>query len=131
MVTHGLPLSDHPLCRITFVILPSPNKFIMLLIIVGMLLGNTKGSERMQIEARFMFCPVISLAYYLDIEIMLPNIFLLRNALAILGAGYVLNRVLQEARVLANGFHAYFLAPRGLGRTNLTKYGDWAGDFTW
>ena len=50
-----------------------------------------------------------------------------RNALALLGAGYVLKRVLQETYILASGMRAYFMAPRGLARLNLRKYGQWAG----
>ena len=52
-----------------------------------------------------------------------------RNALAVLGAGYLLKTALQEAYILANGMHAYFLAPRGLARLNLRKYGEWAGKY--
>ena len=53
-----------------------------------------------------------------------------RNALALLGAGYLLKRVLQEAYILANGIHAYFIAPRGLARQDLKKYGQWAGIYS-
>lgn len=50
-----------------------------------------------------------------------------RNALALLGAGYLLKRVFQEACIVANAVHAYVMAPRGLARLNLKKYGQWAG----
>ena len=41
---------------------------------------------------------------------------------------FVIGRLLlRELYGLLNGFRAFFLAPMGLGRTNLRKYGSWAG----
>ena len=43
------------------------------------------------------------------------------------GAGYVIQTVLREVCTLASGTAAYVLAPRGICRLNLRKYGQWAG----
>ncbi len=41
---------------------------------------------------------------------------------------FVIGRlILRELCGLLSGFRAFFLAPMGLGRTNLRKYGSWAG----
>lgn len=47
--------------------------------------------------------------------------------MAVVGLGYVIRTSLSEGWSLVNGFCAYFLAPYGLGRTDLKKYGSWAG----
>ncbi len=74
-----------------------------------------------------MACPLVCTMYLIGIRTSSLSLLCYRNALALLGAGYVLKRVLQEAYILANGMRAYFMAPRGLGRLNLKKYGQWAG----
>ena len=61
-----------------------------------------------------------------DINFVVLNLSL-RNAVAVVGLGYLLRAALHEVWTLANGFCAYFLAPQGVGRTDLRKYGSWAG----
>lgn len=50
-----------------------------------------------------------------------------RTTATVVGVGYILRSALREVWSLANGFYAYFLAPRGIGKTDLKKYGPWAG----
>lgn len=49
-----------------------------------------------------------------------------RNILSVLGAAYVLNVLLRTILSLSGDFCAYFLAPCGISRINLRKYGSWA-----
>ncbi len=53
--------------------------------------------------------------------------FICRKVAAAIGAGYVLHSMLRHLHSISNGFRAYFLAPRGIGRTELRNYGTWAG----
>ena len=50
-----------------------------------------------------------------------------RNVAAIFGAGILLKWMLKHVWQLSGGFCAFFLAPWGVSRTNLKKYGPWAG----
>ena len=50
-----------------------------------------------------------------------------RNAAAVVGTLVIGRLILRELGALWSGFRAFFLAPMGLGRTNLRKYGSWAG----
>jgi hypothetical protein len=70
---------------------------------------------------------VISLTY---VQVLYPPSLslCLRNALAVLGVLWVAVVVVREARQLISFLQAYFLSPvLGVGRTNLAKYGSWAG----
>ena len=49
-----------------------------------------------------------------------------RNILSVLGAAYVFKKILRTVWSAAGGFRAYFLAPWGISRINLKKYGSWA-----
>ncbi len=51
----------------------------------------------------------------------------LRNAAAVLGTLYVLRVILRFLWGLGGGLCAYVLAPLGISRINLRKYGPWAG----
>jgi len=51
---------------------------------------------------------------------------ILRDAVAIFGAGFLLKWILKQAWQLSGGFCAFFLAPWGISRINLKKYGPWA-----
>ena len=50
-----------------------------------------------------------------------------RNVAAVVGVLYLLKVFLRELWTLGGGFCAFFLAPWGISRTNLRKYGEWAG----
>ncbi len=50
-----------------------------------------------------------------------------RNAAAVLGTLYVLRVMLGFLWGLGGGLCAYVLAPLGISRINLRKYGPWAG----
>ena len=49
-----------------------------------------------------------------------------RNIAAVLGAAYLLYVSINLLSYLASGFNAYILAPCGITRINLKKYGSWA-----
>ena len=49
-----------------------------------------------------------------------------RNILSVLGAAYVFKKILRTVWSAAEGFRTYFLAPWGISRINLKKYGSWA-----
>ena len=49
------------------------------------------------------------------------------HAAAVIGFGYLLHSAVNQLSIFTSGFHAYFLAPRGICRTNLKKYGSWGG----
>ncbi|KAL5496970.1 hypothetical protein EMCRGX_G013351 [Ephydatia muelleri] len=51
---------------------------------------------------------------------------LLSNLVSIVGAGYLAKVLIGTAWRLASDFHAYFLAPMGIWRIDLKKYGEWA-----
>ena len=44
------------------------------------------------------------------------------------GSLYLLKVAVGELWTLAGGFRTFFLAPWGISRTNLKKYGQWAGE---
>ena len=50
-----------------------------------------------------------------------------RNVAAVIGTAYVLHFLLKRLWSLCGGFCAYFLAPWGIARINIKKYGSWAG----
>ena len=52
-----------------------------------------------------------------------------RNVSAVIGALCVLRLLLSEGWSMLSGFSAFFLAPMGISRTNLKKYGKWAGQW--
>lgn len=52
------------------------------------------------------------------------------NLVSIVGAGYLAKVLIGTSWRLASGIHAYFLAPNGIWRTDLKKYGEWAGEET-
>ncbi|XP_011408269.1 PREDICTED: very-long-chain 3-oxoacyl-CoA reductase-like isoform X8 [Amphimedon queenslandica] len=51
---------------------------------------------------------------------------LYRNIAAVIGTAYVLRFLLKKLWALSGGFCAYFLAPWGISRINIKKYGSWA-----
>lgn len=51
-----------------------------------------------------------------------------RNVAAVVGATFLLKIAVKELFTLASGFRAFFLAPWGVSRTNLRKYGSWASE---
>ena len=53
---------------------------------------------------------------------------LCRNVAAVVGTAYLLKIAVKELCSLTSGFRAFFLAPWGVSRTNLKKYGSWAGE---
>ena len=50
-----------------------------------------------------------------------------RNVAAVIGVLYVLRVLLNGGWLMLSNFCAYFLAPLGILRTDLKKYGKWAG----
>ena len=46
-----------------------------------------------------------------------------------IGLLYVLYLLVRETWNLLSGFCAFFLAPMGISRMNLKKYGGWAGEY--
>ena len=50
------------------------------------------------------------------------------NLVALVGAGVLAKVLVVKAWNLTSGFRAYFLAPWGIWRTDLKKYGEWAGE---
>ena len=55
------------------------------------------------------------------------NSLLCRNVAAVVGSLYVVRLVWSQLWQLLGGFCAFFLAPWGISRINLKKYGPWAG----
>ncbi len=53
-----------------------------------------------------------------------------RNVLAVLGAAYVFKKLFNTVWSAVGGINAYYLAPWGITRINLRKYGSWASEFT-
>ena len=53
---------------------------------------------------------------------------LYRNIAAVVGAGYLLKIVSGHLWGLVSDFRAYWLAPWGISRVNLRKYGNWASE---
>ena len=53
---------------------------------------------------------------------------LFRSVAAVIGAAWLLKVLLGELLALLNTFRAYFLAPWGISRMNLKKYGNWASE---
>ena len=51
-----------------------------------------------------------------------------RNIAAVVGTLYLLRKIISLMRTLWGIEKAYFLAPWGIFRTNLKKYGPWAGE---
>ena len=49
-----------------------------------------------------------------------------RSIATVVGTTYIVNVLLQRLWGLGSVFCAYFLAPYGLSRLNLKKYGSWA-----
>ena len=56
-----------------------------------------------------------------------PHSLLCRNIAAVVGIVLVLRLLLKQVWQLLGGFCAFFLAPWGISRINLKKYGPWAG----
>ncbi len=52
-----------------------------------------------------------------------------RNVAAVVGSLVLLRFTLRFLCNACSWLRAYFLAPLGLGRTNLKKYGPWAGEW--
>ena len=55
-------------------------------------------------------------------------IILTRNAAAVVGILWLSWVSLKILKFFVEGFHAFVLAPWGILRTNLKKYGQWAGE---
>ena len=53
---------------------------------------------------------------------------LFHTVAAVIGMVWLLKVVLGELLALLNTFRAYFLAPWGISRMNLKKYGSWASE---
>ena len=53
---------------------------------------------------------------------------LYRNVAAVIGAGYLLKIVSGHLWGLVSDFRAYWLAPWGISRVDLKKYGNWASE---
>ena len=51
-----------------------------------------------------------------------------RNAAAVIGILWLSWTALKILKFFAVEFHAFVLAPWGIFRTNLKKYGEWAGE---
>ena len=51
-----------------------------------------------------------------------------RNIAAVVGTLYLLRKIISLILTLWGIEKAYFLAPWGIFRTNLKKYGPWAGE---
>ena len=51
-----------------------------------------------------------------------------RNIAALAGTGFLLKLLIGNLLSLLNTFRAFFLAPWGISRLNLKKYGNWAGE---
>ena len=64
----------------------------------------------------------------LVIDVFSERYCVYRNVAAVVGAAYLLVIAVKALRTLTSGFCAFFLAPWGIGRTNLKKYGSWAGE---
>lgn len=47
--------------------------------------------------------------------------------MTVVGVLYLTVLLVKELCALAVAFRAFFLAPRGISRINITKYGSWAG----
>ena len=72
----------------------------------------------------------LRLAFVSGLEFQTMLYFLLcanSNLVSIVGAGYLAKVLIGTAWRLASDFHAYFLAPMGIWRIDLKKYGEWAG----
>jgi hypothetical protein len=54
---------------------------------------------------------------------------LYRNIAAVVGVCWFACLVWRQLKAVAGWFRAYFLAPWGIARINLKKYGPWAGIF--
>lgn len=63
------------------------------------------------------------------IHMLVPLLYFSRNAAAVLGILFVGRLLLRDLCDILSGFRAFFLAPLGLGRTNLLKHGSWAGTY--
>ena len=50
-----------------------------------------------------------------------------RNVAAVIGVCWLALTVWRQIKILAGWFCAFFLAPWGISRINLKKYGPWAG----
>ena len=60
---------------------------------------------------------------------MVSNWYILtRNAAAVVGIVWLSWVSLKILKFFVEGFHAFVLAPWGILRTNLKKYGQWAGE---
>ena len=51
-----------------------------------------------------------------------------RNVAAVVGILWLSWMALRILKFFAVEFHAFVLAPWGIFRTNLSKYGEWAGE---
>ncbi|XP_019858264.1 PREDICTED: very-long-chain 3-oxoacyl-CoA reductase-like [Amphimedon queenslandica] len=61
------------------------------------------------------------------VDVFMSDRFCLyRNIAAVIGTAYVLRFLLKKLWALSGGFCAYFLAPWGISRINIKKYGSWA-----
>ena len=72
----------------------------------------------------------LRLAFVSDLELYEVLYFIMyikSNLVTIVGAGYLAKVLIGRAWRLASDFHAYFLAPMGIWRIDLKKYGEWAG----
>jgi hypothetical protein len=59
----------------------------------------------------------------------ITHVTLYRNIAAVVGVCWFACLVWRQLKVVAGWFRAYFLAPWGIARINLKKYGPWAGMF--
>ena len=51
-----------------------------------------------------------------------------RNVAAFVGTAFLLKMFIGDLLSLLNTFRAFFLAPWGISRLNLKKYGNWASE---
>ena len=63
-----------------------------------------------------------------DVLFFSERLSLFRSVAAMIGMVWLLKVVLGELLALLNTFRAYFLAPLGIFRMNLKKYGSWASE---
>ena len=61
------------------------------------------------------------------LKFRLSDLAFCRNIAAVLGSLYILRLLWCQLWQLLGGFCAFFLAPWGISRINLKKYGPWAG----
>ncbi len=64
----------------------------------------------------------------MDIEQFLRLVTVYRNILCVLGAAFVFKKLFNSVWSAVGDINAYFLAPWGITRINLRKYGSWASE---